>query len=548
MRNEIRTRCVFQVIKVGIRQVERMRKQGRKCESRWFFSFHCTVFKFTGCGEHNIKMKKRSGSESVGPLVLKRPSVENYYDENVIEEGDEDVDDDAEGSSQELPTYKSVNLKKDLFFDASKGQYVQVDNFAFADRTNHFEDDKNGIVSDDTSSSLALLDSRIFDETTTNSCLDDSKIIVEELKRHLERQDSDQFGCSSTNESSQPNSLDVSLDNQDNNRKPKIISPRGQDSSNPLRKQRKKSPSSSSSLRKLSSGESEKLLPSKDSSSSKLSEKKFAKQVQKSASSHSSPLQKKLNLDKSAKKLGQNKSHSATNLHKISVRDYHDSFTLRRRLSAASTTRSEPEQPNSKSASFDSLYHLSWKELAGKKAAYSHVQSKVRQYIYSSKPGNNSQSFTDDDSDIYGKSFVLSPGRKSLSMSNIVQEDRGRYSRRRSSLKSELKSFLSAKNLTDMSISLVKSGQFENRGENIGYNHDKVDKLLIDDNSDADPDADCTNNPSKVMVEVEDLLQMAIEERRGKIEAKTCLAELQMKHDELQKKYAAAEITIDNMR
>ena len=50
------------------------------------------------------------------------------------------------------------------------------------------------------------------------------------------------------------------------------------------------------------------------------------------------------------------------------------------------------------------------------------------------------------------------------------------------------------------------------------------------------------------MVEVEDLLQMAIEERRGKIEAKTCLAELQMKHDELQKKYAAAEITIDNMR
>ena len=490
-------------------------------------------------------MKKRSGSESVGPLVLKRPSVETYYDVNVIEEDDEDLD-DAE-PSQELPTFKPVNLNKDLFFDAVKGQYVQVDNFAFADHTNHFED-KNGIISDDTSSSLALLDSRIFDETTTNSCLDDSKIIVEELKRHLERQDSDQFGCSSTNDSSQPNSLDVSLD-QDN-RKPKIISPRGQDSSpsNALRKQRKKS---SSSLRKLSSGESEKLLPSKDSSSKLSSEKKFAKQVQKSASSHSSPLQKKLNLDKSAKKLGQNKSHSATNLHKISVRDYHESFTLRRRLSAATSTTSEPEVPN-KSASFDSLYHLSWKELAGKKAAYSHVQSKVRQYIYSNNSSKPiSQSYTDDDSsDIYGKSFVLSPGRKSLSMSNIVQEDQGRFSsqsRRRSSLKSELKSFLSAKNLNDMSISLVKSGQSQS-SENLCYNHDKVDKLLIDDVSDHDPDADFPDNPSKVMVEVEDLLQMAIEERRGKIEAKTCLAELQMKHDELQKKYAAAEITIDNMR
>ena len=160
------------------------------------------------------------------------------------------------------------------------------------------------------------------------------------------------------------------------------------------------------------------------------------------------------------------------------------------------------------------------------------------------------------DDDIYGKSFVLSPGRKSLSMSNIVQEHQGSswmHSRRRSSLKSELKSFLSAKNLTDMQISLHatttnKSAIQSHSRDSLCYNPDKIDKLLDDISDGDDQNYQPDNSSSKVMVEVEDLLQMAIEERRGKIEAKTCLAELQMKHDELQKKYAAAEITIDNMR
>ena len=298
-------------------------------------------------------MKKRSDS-----LVLKRPSVENDCDDNVIEEEDE-IDEEVD-DTPELPTFKPVNLSKDMFYDAVKGQYVKVDNFAFASHANHFE---NVLSDDNTSSSLALLDSKIFDETTTNSCLDDSKIIVEQLKRNLENQQSDDHFCSSTNESSQPNSLDVSFDQE----KPKIKSPRGASEKPSKRK---------TSLRKLSSGESEKLLPSKDSSKSNSSfEKKFTKQMVPKSSS-SSPLQKKLSLDKSAKKMGQNKSHSATNLHKISVRDYHESFQLRRMSNSAAS------EPAEKSASTDSLFHLSWKELAGKKADYSHVQSKVRQYIH----------------------------------------------------------------------------------------------------------------------------------------------------------------------
>ena len=42
-----------------------------------------------------------------------------------------------------------------------------------------------------------------------------------------------------------------------------------------------------------------------------------------------------------------------------------------------------------KSSSCDSLYQVSLKELAGKKADYSHVQSKVRQYIYGGQKSGN---------------------------------------------------------------------------------------------------------------------------------------------------------------
>ena len=74
-----------------------------------------------------------------------------------------------------------------------------------------------------------------------------------------------------------------------------------------------------------------------------------------------------------------------------------------------------------RSSSYDSLYNLSLKDLAGKKADYSHVQSKVRQYIHGgngsggqSRPSSRQQNFKSGVNDNYGKSFVLSPGRKSL--------------------------------------------------------------------------------------------------------------------------------------
>lgn len=220
-------------------------------------------------------------------LALERPIFESFEEENP-----QNFPSDDEENSQDLPSFKSVIFKpkedQNLFFDAEKGQFVNVDNFAFANSTNHFE-------SETSSSSLALLDSKILDET---SILDDSKIIVEELKKNLD------------SSSSQPNSLDASFEDS----KPKIIkSPRDRNKSPPKRK---------TSLQKIQK------LPSKSSSEDSSQTSKFSKNVAKNPGN--SPVAKKLNLDKNFRKLGQNKSHSANNLHKLSVKDYHESFQLRR--------------------------------------------------------------------------------------------------------------------------------------------------------------------------------------------------------------------------
>ena len=135
-------------------------------------------------------------------------------------------------------------------------------------------------------------------------------------------------------------------------------------------------------------------------------------------------------------------------------------------LSAGAAPNSQ-EDPADRNSSHDSLYEnfSSNKDLAGKKADYSHVQSKVRQYIHSgngssqSRPSSKQQNYKNVD---YGKSFVLSAGRKSFSMSNILVDDLDNYPpQRRNSCKSKLKSFLSAKNLNDLHVSVKNSANFE---------------------------------------------------------------------------------------
>ena len=114
--------------------------------------------------------------------------------------------------------------------------------------------------------------------------------------------------------------------------------------------------------------------------------------------------------------------------------------------------------------------------MAGKKADYSHIQSKVRQYIYSGNNSISSQKSQDGD-DLYGKSFVLSPGRKSLSMSNLVQDLDSKNTSRRASIKS----FLSSKNLDDLQVQVrSRASTFSKSRDSVltATNYDKVSRLL----------------------------------------------------------------------
>ena len=115
-------------------------------------------------------------SSKVNSLKIKRPSLDISDDKNIIEENyegeEEEEEEEEEEISQDLPSFKSVIFKgnnsvvqsletqgnKNVFFDAEKGQYVNVDNFAFTEDIGNYFETKS--QSDGGSSSLALLDSR----------------------------------------------------------------------------------------------------------------------------------------------------------------------------------------------------------------------------------------------------------------------------------------------------------------------------------------------------------------------------------------------------
>ena len=153
--------------------------------------------------------------------------------------------------------------------------------------------------------------------------------------------------------------------------------------------------------------------------------------------------------------------------------------------------------------------------------------------------------------DLHGKSFVLSPGRKSLSMSNLVQEiDTTNCSRRTS-----IKSFLSSKNLDDLQVQIRRSRSStmlsKSRESLLLVSNDKVSRLLDHHSSEDEilqaAATDEIQNPD-LLFEVQELLEVAMNERQSKMEAKQVLAQLQTNYDELQKKFAAAEITINKLR
>ncbi len=168
--------------------------------------------------------------------------------------------------------------------------------------------------------------------------------------------------------------------------------------------------------------------------------------------------------------------------------------------------------------------------LAGKKQEFPHVTSKVKAYI-------------DDVKKISGGTKA-----KSRSMSNLAMESDvgngalGNFNR--------MKAFLSTSNLADMSITV--SGKERKRISSMDrIDTSRISRLLdklSDDDGDGNDETDKGQEEVTIEVEVEDVLALAIEERREKKEAKKVLSQLQENYDELQRKFADAENKIDKLR
>uniref|UniRef100_A0A0K2UJ73 Uncharacterized protein n=1 Tax=Lepeophtheirus salmonis TaxID=72036 RepID=A0A0K2UJ73_LEPSM len=187
------------------------------------------------------------------------------------------------------------------------------------------------------------------------------------------------------------------------------------------------------------------------------------------------------------------------------------------------------------------------------KSDYSHVQSKVKAYIKSIK---DLPKKPDDFS-----SFQA--GKKSLSMSNLSSSRYfpstsgvgGQYPLNSSSSNiaaSNLKSFLSYANLDEMTITVNKynAKSADNLNSKSKFDTSRISRLLdnISDEEAMEEVIDSAAEDDEIVIDVENILSLALNERRDKQEAKKVLSQLQTNYDRLQRKYAEAENTIDKLR
>jgi hypothetical protein len=188
----------------------------------------------------------------------------------------------------------------------------------------------------------------------------------------------------------------------------------------------------------------------------------------------------------------------------------------------------------------------------GGRREYSHVKSKVREYIAEVKRLPSSKAAH--------RSFQLSPSRKSFSMSNLAAEGEGEVSsidRRTShggqqSNLSRMKAFISTSHLEDLRITLRKENGHDTSAaadaSAVSFDRTRLARLL-DNLSDDDPDGGGNDaGDEDLSLGVEEVLMMAWEERKEKQEAKKVLSQMQENYDVLQKKFADAENRIDKLR
>lgn len=508
-------------------------------------------------------------------LKLKRLSLDDLAPADiasnaVLLSAEDDEEEEEEEEDEDLPSFKSVVFKsprkqqptaddQSMFYDSQSNVWVKVDNFAFAERTNHFNNESSIISETTSSSSFALLDSKCLEDDLDNTTMADFE---KQFAAAVKNNQKTKKPILHSPASSQPTSLDTTISDDSCHSKPKIRSPRDIANVKSGGKLRKISDEMATALPSRSNPPTPREAAVEHKTSSKIP--RYVRNAA-STTNRGCPVERRVKQsqwDRSAKRLGHNRSHSASNLSRLSVRDYHG----QRRDSHSSGVDIEPVtlMKRVRSSSCDSLSRLARQELAGHKADYSHVQSKVKAYI---EGVNHIRRPSRKHDDPYGKSFVLSPGRKSLSMSNIYADDNNQNSSQLSSNcssnLSRMKAFLSAKNLDDVQVtvrqqrSMSKSQDSLLSGVESAVDMSKISRLL-NNLSDDDNDNHCTSpsfggttgdgQENGLVFGVGDLLQLAMVERKGKQEAKQVLAQLQANYDNLQQRYAEAETTIDKLR
>eukprot|EP00094_Tigriopus_californicus_P011557 TCALIF_11162-PA protein Name:"Protein of unknown function" AED:0.30 eAED:0.30 QI:205/0.5/0.6/1/0.75/0.8/5/30/873 len=197
------------------------------------------------------------------------------------------------------------------------------------------------------------------------------------------------------------------------------------------------------------------------------------------------------------------------------------------------------EEPSSILSSVQSRSEGSLDQI-GNNHRFSHVQSKVKQYIEDVK--NLPKTKRDE--------HPLSPARKSLSLSNLNQTN---DSLRTKSQLQRMKAFISTSNLDDLQVVLKRNQEGpQGQGGDLmlpKFDKSRLDRLLDDlsDDSETIGGSEDGMDP-EITLDVEEILRLALMERREKRETEHVLSQLQANYDSLQRKYAQAENKIDKLR
>ena len=483
------------------------------------------------------------------------------------------------------------------FYDSMRKKWVKVDNFSFSEETNHFlrsgesenrEKVATGSAAATTSSlsdeSFSLLPSSTLAAAETEFAVapgeeeELERSLIKELKLNRRPKDptiaskplrklSDELPAlpsrsnPTTPRSEEGNREDVEV--ADEEVKPAETSKKAARPSAIPRFVRNQSPSNSQIVRKANDG----VQHQNQGSSQPAKSKSFN-----SGRGGASSVARKISLKKQRENLDSDRNgftRSRSFAHPGDP-EANDGSKTARAASSGSRGRAPmlASSPRSNSKSEGSLDKIGLKPRIQlhnphAKKEFRNVKSKVRAYIEEIK---NLPSKRRDRELLQSatKDSPLTPGRRAVSLSNLVSDSRDLdLTRSPGGNLAAMRGFISSSNLSEscgkINLSRREAKRLSQSQDSLArFDRSRLAKLLdtfsdnlfddLDLNDESEVDAGEVTDEADVTFDPEDILFLAIEERREKKEAEMVLSQLQENYDNLQRKYAEAENKIDKLR